>query len=707
MISLLKRFFVVLLAAMVAIACTEDVDTVPPSDTNTPEDPSGPGDNTDPEDPKDDDDSKDPDDSKDEEDKGLYLELESDQVMHFPAEGGDGKLVWTIKEVVLEDGTRAEDVMPTTSTEQEWIKIDPSQCNKFTVERNSELKREGKITISYLEQIVEVTIKQAGEQDAPLQKDMFTIEVQELHAASAITQVTPVDSKMYYVMFLDDLSYLYHNTITTAEQLWDDDFAAFEGNAIESGMNLKDYMVQSNVAFTGTKRIQWNSVRPGKQSILYVYGIEFSEDGASYEPVTEIAWTIIQPERAPLQDVAFDINVEVSGADVKLNVSPENWDGYYLVKVVDANDDLYVAEGVEFNDAYMNAISDEWTNVYSSNLKAGHDMQQILDNVCYKGDEELELSLTSYVLYSVLVYPVAEYDGFVQVVGKPSYLNFSTEEVGQSDMAFDIEVTNCYVRVTDLKITPSNPDESWLLMITPTAYLPTNYDDATLLDCALGEFYYYTYNFKGEMTTHLNTLYANTEYIIVVFGYSGGVVTTDVCSKVFKTQKEGKCELEITDVIVGGPYRVSDLYAYDPVTFEYYKPPYYFDSSHFVITMEVKTSEPTTDIFSDFIYKSDYDYHGYDVMFYDLLIDTCDPYYVTTIEWQWTDTDIFANCYACAAAFDYKGDVTPMWMSELYEWTMDDFRPIEEFIEKYESQPNLMVMGVKADGSITPMNKLR
>jgi hypothetical protein len=38
---------------------------------------------------------------------------------------------------------------------------------------------------------------------------------------------------------------------------------------------------------------------------------------------------------------------------------------------------------------------------------------------------------------------------------------------------------------------------------------------------------------------------------------------------------------------------------------------------------------------------------------------------------------------------------------------MDDIRPIEEFIEKYEAQTNMMVMGVKADGSIVPMNKLR
>ena len=631
--------------------------------------------------------------------KEYALEVTSETTMEFPAEGGEGVIAWKLNEVTRNNPHPA----PTLQCEAEWITLYAEDMGAFAVAANEGEAREAVIKVAYAEQVIEVKVKQAGVQTV----SSFDIEVQEVHAASAITQVTPTDDDMYYVMFLDEVSYLQFNGIATAEQLWEDDYAAFESGALANNMNLKAYMEAANVLFKGTKRVQWNRVRPGTESVLYVYGVEFDEDGATYKPVTDIAWEVICPDRAPLQDVEFGLDVEVKGAEVKLNVQPENWDGYYLVKIVDYNNEFYVGEGVTFGEDYMNAISDEWIDVYSSNLSAGYSMQDILDNICYKGDMTLEFALESYVLYSALVYPVAEHDGFVQVVGEPSYINFSTEEVGQSDMDINIEVTNCYVRVADIKITPSNPDESWLLLITPTSYLPAGYDDDTLLDYALGEFVYYTYEFKGEMTTHMNTLYPDTEYIIVAFGYSGGVVTTDVCSKVFKTQQEGVCELEVTDVIVGGPYRVSDLYAYDPVTFEYYKPPYYYDSSHFVITMEVKTSAPTTDIFSDFIYKADYDYHGYELMFYDLLIDTCEPYYFTTVEWEWTDTDIFANCYACAAAFDYKGDVTPMWMSDLYQWTMDDIRPIEEFIEKWEAQSNIMVMGVGADGAIKPLNKLR
>ena len=629
-----------------------------------------------------------------------YLEVYS-QSLEFGALGGYGLVTWDIKE---REVTRTDDSEVKVTTEDEWITFsDFEEPNGIlvNVSANDGEAREGKVFFTFGSQVEEVLVKQAGVNDDPNPGAPFSVAVEEVHAASAITQVVPADVEMYYVMFLDEVSYLQHNNITTAEQLWEDDYAAFEANALNNNMNLKEFMLDSNIVFQGTQRVQWNSVRPGVNSVLYIYGVEFSEDGASYEPVTDIIWTTIQPDYAPLQDVTFDLGVEVNGADVELDIKTNGWNGYYLVKIVDANDELYVGEGVTFDDDYMKLIADEWVATLSSNLAGGHPLANILEQVCYKGDKVLATSLDSYVLYSALVYPVEEYDGFVQVVGKPSYINFSTEEVGKSDMEIDIEISNCYVRVADLKITSTNPEESYTLLITPTAYLPAGYDDQTLLDYALGEFSYYTYEFKGEITSHLNTLYPDTEYIVVTFGYSGGVVTTDVYSEVFKTQKEGKCELEVTDVVVGGPYRPTDLYNYDPETFKYYTKPYYYDSVQFIVTLEVKTSEPTRDIFSYFVSKDDYEWGGYDTTFYDLLIDTCDPLAITEGFWD------YGSYYACAAAFDYKGDVTDMWMSDLITWTMDDYRPIEEFIEKWEARDGMMVMGLKADGSIMPKNKLR
>lgn len=161
-------------------------------------------------------------------------------------------------------------------------------------------------------------VKQQGAQPQPAES--FKINVQEVHASSATTQVTPTDEQMYYVMYLEDVSYFQNGEITTPEQLWEDDFAAFERNAAESNMNLKEYMLQVNVAFQGVQRVKWNSVLPGVKKVLYVYGVEFSQDGASYEPITDVVWEVIEPEYAPLQEVNFDLGIEVSGAEALLSI---------------------------------------------------------------------------------------------------------------------------------------------------------------------------------------------------------------------------------------------------------------------------------------------------------------------------------------------------------------------------------------------------
>lgn len=530
-------------------------------------------------------------------------------------------------------------------------------------------------------------------------KATFAIKVEEVHAASAVTQVTPSDTEMFYVMYLEEVSYLQGGGIATAQDLFDDDLLAFQRNAESNDMTIKEYMLQINVAFQGVSRVKWNRVRPGIKSVLYVYGVEFTEDGTEYKPVTDITWEIIEPEYAPLQDVNFALDVEVNGAEIELSVEPENWDGYYLVKFVDANSDLYLGGEAVVDEAYMKVLADEWIAVCDSNLKGGHTLEQVLENVCYKGNELIETQLSSYALYTALVYPVAEYDGYVQVVAEPTFMNFSTEEVQQSDMDINIEVSNCYVRVTDLKITPTNPDETYILLITPTSYLPAGYTNDTLLDYALGQFASYTYEFKGEITTHLNTLYPNTEYIVVAFGYSGGVVTTDVCSKVFKTEKEGECELEITDVVVRGPYMPSALYNYDRVKYKYYAPNYAPDSSIGVIAIQVKTSEPTRDIFACPFAVMDYEWAGEETVFYDLLIDTCPELALCDVIYD------YSPYYVCAAAFDYKGNVTPMWKSEPMNWSMNTIRPIEELIAMLEAQPSMMLMSVGVDGKIKPLHK--
>ena len=146
----------------------------------------------------------------------------------------------------------------------------------------------------------------------------------------------------------------------------------------------------------------------------------------------------------------------------------------------------------------------------------------------------------------------------------------------------------------------------------------------------------------------------------------------------------------------------SELYNYDPERFKYYGEPYAYDSIMRIIYMEVQTSEPTPDMFVSAFPKMDYDFAGHDIIFFDLLIGSCEPFEYTTI--------ITENMpyYICAAAFDYKGDVTPMWMSEPLDWRDVEPRPIEELVEKIDaSEANIMMLGIGVDGKVSSISPVR
>lgn len=92
--------------------------------------------------------------------KEYDLELTSGATMEFSAEGGEGLIEWRLIEV-----TRTNVVAqlePTFATEAEWIALDAETLGAFTVAANEGEARDAVITVTYLEQVIDVTVKQAA-----------------------------------------------------------------------------------------------------------------------------------------------------------------------------------------------------------------------------------------------------------------------------------------------------------------------------------------------------------------------------------------------------------------------------------------------------------------------------------------------------------------------------------------------------------------
>ena len=142
--------------------------------------------------------------------KSYLFELTSNDVMEFPAEGGQGVIEWTIKEVTRSTADMPE---PKFATEAEWIALDAQNLGAFTVAENEGEAREAKITINYGQQTESVTVKQAA---AAIETP---IEATELAAAVRIpSEELGLENNIFALAFVDDTESLELGIVLVGEE---------------------------------------------------------------------------------------------------------------------------------------------------------------------------------------------------------------------------------------------------------------------------------------------------------------------------------------------------------------------------------------------------------------------------------------------------------------------------------------------------------
>lgn len=101
-----------------------------------------------------------PDKPEDKPAKEYAFELKSETTMEFPAEGGEGAIVWALNEVTRNNPNPAPE--PTLQCDAEWIVLSARHLGAFEVHPNEGEAREAVINIEYKEQKFAVTVKQAA-----------------------------------------------------------------------------------------------------------------------------------------------------------------------------------------------------------------------------------------------------------------------------------------------------------------------------------------------------------------------------------------------------------------------------------------------------------------------------------------------------------------------------------------------------------------
>ena len=584
----------------------------------------------------------------------------------------------------INNGIEGIDIV--ASTEAEWISeiVAANGTLTFRVAENQDVKaRETKLRVTYPNaDTVYIVVKQA-EFDAIT----FELEVTANSSTSCSTLIKPSNEDYAYIAYMAEVDYFLSAQITTAEELFQDDYDYYMAFAKQwEAPLLKEFFLMNYIAYQGEYSIEWTGMVPDKEYVLYVYAIEFNEANDDYWMASPVTYQMVTLESGELTEVDFDVDVDVNGPNATYHIAPQNWEGHYYLTIYEEGDYMY--RDTPADSDYSKLISSVWLDMMAELMASGYAPNQIIELVCLQGDEEYSETLKGDTNYALVIYAVDMVDGMPQVVSKPQIKNFTTEAIGASDMTLDIKVENKYVRVADVTVTPST-NEYYTVAIVPFSEVPES-SNAEIIDWLNDNFSMDSYH--GEIFSHLNTLQPETSYSILAYGYYGGVVTTDLFRYDFTTDAESECENGVVRVDYDGPYSLAELEAYDPDYFYNYA---MFESmGWYAMWSEIFTEQPTQDMFYCIYSAQEVSVYGEEAIFADLVSYPCGKTQLLTGE----NGKLYVMCAVC---MDYRGNYSEMWISEpfMYNYDASTKRPVDEIIEKIfgssASSKSLKVLSTK------------
>ncbi len=592
----------------------------------------------------------------------VFPDLGENSMVEIDSEGGEVSV-----DYVINNGIEGIDIVATT--EAEWISdiVVGNGAITFNVAKNNNTEaRDTRVRVAYPNADTRyITVKQLS-----FDAITFELELTESTSTSCTTLIKPSNDNYAYIAYMAEVDYFLTANITTAEELFMDDYKYYMAFAEQYNVPyLYEFFLANYVAYEGEQSIQWTGMMPDKEYVLYVYAIEFNEANNDYYMASPITYQLVTLSGENLSEVTFDVDVDVNGPNVSYTINPENWDGRYYLTVYEQGDYLY--RDTPADKDYSKLISSVWLDMMSQLMASGYSVDQLIQLMCLQGPESYSELLKGSTNYALVIYAVDMVDGLPQVVSVPQIVNFTTGEVGASSMVIDIKLENKYVRVADVIITPSTNDP-YTVAIVAKNEVPDKSDEE-IIEWLHNSFYMESY--QGEIRSHINSFKPETEYSILAYGYYGGVVTTELFRLDFTTDAESECENSVVGVNFNGPYSLAELEAYDPDL--YYSYGMFESMGWYAMWAEIITEQPSQDLFYCIYSAQEVAVYGEEEIFEDLVSYSCGPTQLLTGQ-----NDMLY--VMCAVTMDYRGNFSEMWISEpfMYNYDASTKRPLEELIEK-------------------------
>lgn len=583
----------------------------------------------------------------------------SPSVVELSALGGYAEVEYSLDEV--------SGLNPVAVTDAEWIvDVDNSKQGVigFRVLPNEAAEpREAVVTLRHIStaETPQFIVRQSSAKEQYL-----SLELNNLDYSECEVTVVPQSDELTYVVRMAERDYLTQLNITSAEELVEADYNSFI-TSLTGDVSLEDFLINSRLAMQGKQVRVWQDLSPAKEYVVYAYGIYLRGD--SYERVTEVECLLIEkrlPERALVE---FDAEIVAEGPEVSFTISPKEWEGYYMVQLVEDSEAGYVEQGMTFTEKAEEQVAEAFfyiaDHLYYFEEKSAED---IMSQLGYKGSVSFNKTLNANHRYMALIYALASDSGNVpMVVSKPVVHYFSTGDVERSDMTFEVTFNNIRPRSVDVTITPST-DECYTAVLMYARNLPAG-DKQQQLDYVMSK--YAPLELSGVYSEHISQLPPATEFVLAVYGFYADAPTTDLFIYRFTTLEDGEGTNYVTDIRCTA-YDLAEVVELEP----YYAS--FLGYADYFISIEVATAEPSPALHFD-IFRSDVLEEYSEKEIRESLLDYS---YSSSPDWALCT---YGNEYViCGLAEDENGYVGELFISKPISFNRADVSEACEFVELYK-----------------------